>query len=183
MRRLALILVILICGTASVAINAWSAITDLRLSKVWRVTDVDADHAVLKGVELKPDIVRAAIFPARPDRAVVYLRLRLKGDPAVMREWLSCDANLTDKDDHVWSPLYGTLQQQVVMLLAGGEESLLSCGQALTDEPDEGGYVYSDQVYLVPADRLDQMHLQVSGLRTLPDAVSMKVTPVLRPVE
>lgn len=183
MRRLALILVVLICGTASVAINAWSAITDLRLSKVWRVTGVDADHAVLKGVELKPDIIRAAIFPARPDRAVVYLRLRLKGDPATMREWLSCDANLTDKDGHVWSPLFGALQQEVVMFLAEDEKADQSCGQALTDEPDEGGYVSSDQVYLVPVDRLDQLHLQVSGLRTLPDAISMKVTPVLRPVE
>lgn len=181
MRKLLWITVALICTGAAVLIDAWPDLHALRMGRISQVTLAETE-ADLQGIRVTIADQVAAILPDRPDRAVIYLRLALQGDPQVMRDWRACDVSLRGDDGRRWLPLGEPSSGDVVTLLAAGAEAGQTCGQSLIFAEDAQSPSLSDMVFLVPSDRLDGLRLLVTGIALRPEAVSLSLRPALRPL-
>ncbi len=180
MRTLGLIMTILFCYAAVVLLVAWPDLRELYIARNWRVTETDGPAGELQGIHVNVDQARAMVLPTTQDRAIVYARLSLQGDPVRMREWLGCDIGLTDESGHKWLPLFNPVGQQIAQMLGDKDRNQLSCGQALTMVEDADTPVFSDQAFLVPVDKLQELRFQISGMRTRPYAISLTFKPVLQ---
>ncbi len=173
-----LVLLTLILTAATCLVVAWDDLVDLRKSKVWRHRSGDT----LAGATVFVEASQIMTFPERPDRALVYLRLRLEGQPEALQAWLTCNPVLIDAEGRRWSALYNQLGIEAVSAM-GKDEPLStsrSCSQSLMSDP-----AISEQAYLVPRASVEALSLEISGLRTYPDALliplSLRVQlPVLR---
>lgn len=181
MKQFGWIVLALIFLVLSVVLVAWPDLRDLRRGKNWNTVAVAGDSSELAGVTVSVDQARAMIFPAIPDRAVLYLRLGLQGDRDRMRGWLVCDLGLTDGRGRLWRPLANIAGTQVIGLLGDAGDTDSNCSQSLALTPDDGGPSMSVQAFLVPSDVLMELRLRISGMTTRPDALSLPLRPVLRP--
>lgn len=178
MKSLALVIATLLFLGLSVLIVAWPDLKELRRGRNWNVTQLDQPEGELHGVRVFVDQARAMILPATPDRALIYLRLGLEGERDRMQGWLSCDIGLTDDSGRKWLPLANAAGAQITGFL-GDDPYEQSCNQSLSLAPEDGSPSFSAQPFLVPADVVDGLRLEISGLYTRPDALSLPVSPVM----
>ena len=181
MRQLGWITLALVFAVLSVLVVAWPDLRELRRGGNWNVATVEEDSGELAGVRVSVDQARAMIFPGMPDRAVLYLRLGLQGDPDRMRDWLMCDLALTDGQGRAWRPFGNAVSLQIIDLLGDQDDGYTNCSQSLARAPENGGPSMSAQAFLVPVAVLSDLRLRVSGMTTRPDALSLPFKPVLRP--
>lgn len=181
MRQLVWITLALLFTGLSVLLVAWPDLKELRRGGNWNVTASEGDRGELDGVTVSIDQARAMIFPAMPDRAVLYLRLGLQGDPDRMRAWLMCDLALTDSAGRAWRPFSNAVGMQIIDLLGDQADDYTSCSQSLAMGPAGGGPSMSVQAFLVPISVLNDLRLRISGMTTRPYALSLPLRPVLRP--
>ncbi len=178
MRALFWLAVTLFSYATAVVVIDWPALKELWHAKSWQITRTDEPKAELAGVRISIAEQYAIIAPTAPDRAVVYLRLALDGAPEQRAAWLFCDIALSDDQGQRWLPLMNELGGQLLALM--GDKSGRSCSQSLNQSEENGGPVTSEQVFMLPADRLSALRLELSGAKTRPKAVSMPLRPVLR---
>lgn len=181
MRQLGWITLALLFTGLSVLLVAWPDLRDLRRGQNWNVAGIDGDTGELNGVTVSIDQARAMIFPAMPDRAVLYLRMSLQGDPDRMRDWLMCDLALTDGRGRAWRPFSNAVGLQIIELLGDPGDNYNNCSQSLALRPEGGGPSMSVQAFLVPVPVLKDLRLRISGMTTRPHALSLPLRPVLRP--
>lgn len=180
MRRLGWTGLALIMALLSMIVVAYPDLMELRRSKIWQTDRVDASEAELHGARIFIDHGAAMIFPTLPDRAVVYLRLGVQGDPQALKDWLVCDIGLTDARGRKWLPLTSAAAPEIIDLLADGRAAGVSCSQSLA-RALPGTASLSDQAFLVPVDVLNELRVEFAGIMTRPDAVSLSFSPALRP--
>ena len=171
-------LLTLVLTAATCLVVAWDDLVDLRKSRVWSYRG----GATLAGATVFIEASDTLIFPERPDRALVYLRLRLEGSTEDLQAWLTCNPVLIDPKGRRWSALYNQLGIDAVAAMGkgGSLSTSRSCSQSLTRDP-----AISEQAYLVPRDSIGTLSLEISGLRTYPEALLMPLTlqtelPLLR---
>ncbi|AGT09159.1 hypothetical protein [Paracoccus aminophilus] len=180
MRRIGWLVVALICAALTVVVIAWPALTELRQSKNWQITRVEGDSGTLGGVTVRVEAARGMIMPARPDRALLFLRLSLQGNPDELASWLGCDLALSDPKGRSWFPVSGALADQILDRLSDVGTSAPRCSQSLFRAP-KGGATLSEQVFVVPVDTLTTLRVELSSTTTRPKALSLPFTPRLRP--
>lgn len=180
MKQLGWIALTLVLAVLSMLMAAWPDLQELRRGSNWNLTETEENNGELDGVTVTVHRARAMIFPAMPDRALVYLRLGLGGERDRMRAWLICDLALTDGQGRVWRPL-GASMGQVIELLGDQFDDYTNCSQSLAREPEHGDESMSVQAFLVPAETLSGLRLRISGMTTRPDALSLPFRPALRP--
>lgn len=181
MRQLGWALLAVICTALACLLVAWPDLIALRHGKNWTVTRLDAESGELAGVTVLVDQVRVMVLPDRPDRAVLYLRLGLRGDPQAMQGWVACDLGLGDDQGRIWRPLANIAGLQIIDLLGDPGDTDNNCDQARIMAPADGSASMSVQAFLVPVDVLDQLRLRISGMGTRPEALSLPLRPVLYP--
>ena len=181
MRHLLAIAAALVLFVLTVALTGWADWQELRRGKNWNVTHSQQPEGELAGFRIFVDQGRAMILPAAPERAIVYLRLGAQGDPQLMREWLGCDLGLTDGQGRKWLPLSNLAGIEIVRLLGDGSGTEPGCPQSLNLPPEDGSPSFSGQAFLVPAGVLDDLRVELSGMATRPDAISLPFRPVLQP--
>ncbi|RJE82490.1 hypothetical protein [Paracoccus onubensis] len=179
MKSIGLVIATLFFFGLSVLIVAWPDLKELRRGRNWDVAQSDQSEGELHGVRVFVDQTRAMILPAAPDRALIYLRLGLQGEPDQMRDWLSCDIGLTDDSGRKWLPLANAAGAQITGFL-GDDPYEQSCNQSLSMPPEDGSPSFSGQPFLVPADVVGGLRLEISGLNTRPDALSLPLNPVMQ---
>ena len=174
-------LLTLLLFAASVLLVAWPDFRELRRGHIWNVAKSEAAEADLHGVRVFIDEARAMILPVMDDRALIYLRLGLQGNPEVLKGWMMCDLGLTDSRGRKWLPLLNLAGVEIVNML--GEDSPVddSCNQSLIFAVSEEEPALSVQAFLVPIDVLNELRLEFAAMTTRPDAVSLPFRPVLRP--
>lgn len=181
MRQLGWILLTLVFLALSLVLVAWPDLRDLRRGKVWEITRLDADSGDLAGVTVSVDQARAMILPGAPDRAVLYLRMGLEGDPEVLRDWLACDIGLSDSRGRIWRPLSNIAGTEIIAALGDEGDTDNNCDQSRIMAPEDGSPSPSVQAFLVPSSLLDDLRLRVTGFAIRPAALSLPVRPVLQP--
>ncbi|MFH5773786.1 hypothetical protein ACHFJ0_05990 [Paracoccus sp. NGMCC 1.201697] len=179
MKTLGLIAATLLFLALSVLVVAWPDLETLRQNRNWNVTQSDQPKGELRGVRVFVDQARAMIMPVAPDRAIVYLRLGLQSDGPPLRDWLSCDIGLIDGAGRRWLPLANMAGTQIVKVLGDAGASGRNCDQSLSLAPEEGGPSFSELAFLIPSDLLDQLRLEISAMKTRPEALSLPFRPTL----
>lgn len=181
MRRLGWIALTLIFFALSVVLVAWPDLRDLRRGEVWQVNSTDAESGELAGVRVTVDQVRAMVLPGAPDRAVLYLRMGLQGQPDSLRAWLACDIGLVDSRGRIWRPLTNVAGLEIIAALGDEADGDNNCDQSRIMAPEDGSPSMSVQAFLVPSALLDDLRLRVTGFALRPAAISLPVRPVLQP--
>lgn len=179
MKSLALVMATLLLFGLSVLLVAWPDLKELRRGRNWDAAQLDRPEGELHGVRVFVDQTKAMVLPAAPDRALIYLRVGLQGKPDQMRGWLSCDIGLTDNSGRKWRPLANAAGAEIIRFL-GDDPYEQSCNQSLSMAPEDGSPSFSAQPFLVPADVVDGLRLEISGLNTRPDALSLPLNPVMQ---
>lgn len=177
MKQLAFLTMALVCFVVTVLLVAWPDILDLRRSKAWQLHETDGPSGRLGKIEVLSDTATMTVLPQLPDRALIYLRVGLQGDPEAIRSWFSCEVQLADSRGRLWLPLPNALGREITSLLGGDRATGRTCSQSLTLPPEAGGLSLSDQAFLVPADVVDDLRVVVHGFATLPKALSLPFTP------
>lgn len=180
MKRLGWIALTLVFLALSVVLVAWPDLRQLRQGKIWTVTAIDGDSGELAGVTVVVDQVRAMILPRTPDRAVLYLRMTLQGEPERLEAWLVCDLALADDQGRIWRPMANVAGLQIIDALGDADDTDNNCDQSRFAPPEDGSPSPSVQAFLVPVDVLDKLRLRISGAAVRPDAVSLPIRPVMR---
>jgi len=165
---------------ANVVVAGWTEITDLRRAREWRVTQAGKAGAELRGVHVRVDQVRAGRAPSQPERALVLVRLALRGPEAARQGWAGCDVSLRAAADRVWLRLISADTEGAVRVLSRDGENKGRCNPIPYDAPPDGQEILSDQLFLVPVELLKGARLRVSAGGTWPEALEFAVTPVLR---
>ncbi len=161
-------------------IGARTEIADLRRAREWNVTAADTSGAGLHGVHARAAQVWAATAPDRPERALILVRLALRGDETARQDWISCDVTLQDGTGRIWQPLLSANTDGAIKTISPDGQNMGRCIPAPYDAPAEGQEIFSDQIFLVPAELLKGARLRVSALGTRPDALEFQITPALR---
>ncbi|WP_299844692.1 hypothetical protein [uncultured Paracoccus sp.] len=181
MRQLGWIALTVLCLALTVLLVVWPDLRELRRGKVWTVTAIDAASADLAGVTVSVDAARAMVLPGSPDRAVLYLRMGLAGQPETLRSWLACDIGLSDGRGRIWRPLTNVAGLEIIAALGDEGDTTNNCDQSRIMAPEDGSPSMSVQAFLVPSDLLDELRLRITGFAVRPEALSLPVRPVLRP--
>lgn len=181
MRTLGWLALALIFAATSVLLVAWPDLEQLRRSRIWAAPQTDGTEAELHGVRVFIDEARAAILPEMEDRALIYLRLGLQGDPDTLKGWQRCDIGLTDAQGRVWRPLLNQAGLAIIDMLGADRETDYRCDQSLFMADTADSPSFSVQAFLVPVTLLNDLRLEFSGTTIRPDAVSLPFRPVLRP--
>lgn len=181
MKQIGWIALTLIFLALSVGLVALPDLRDLRRGKVWTVHSIDAESGELAGVTVLVDQVRAMVLPGAPDRAVLYLRMGLQGQPDSLRAWLACDIGLVDSRGRIWRPLTNAAGLEIIAALGEEGETDNNCDQSRILPPEDGSPSMSVQAFLVPSALLDELRLRVTGFALRPDAISLPIRPVLQP--
>lgn len=175
------IVVTLVFLAASALLVAWPDLRDLRRGMIWNVTQADSTEGELHGVRVFIDEARAMILPAMDDRALIYLRLGLQGNPAILEGWRGCDIGLTDSRGRKWRPLLNPAGFQIIDMLGADSEVDNFCDQSLILTTSEAEPSLSVQAFLVPIGLLNDLRVEFAAMATRPDALSLPFRPVLRP--
>ncbi|WP_199258138.1 hypothetical protein [Paracoccus binzhouensis] len=180
MRHLLWIILAAVLLLANVVVAGWTEITDLRRAREWRVVQAGAAGAGLRGVHVRVDQVWAGTAPDLSERALVLVRLALRGPEPARQGWTGCDVSLRDAADRVWLPLISADSAGAVRVLSPDGEDNGRCNPVPHDAPPDGQEFLSDQIFLVPAELLKGARLRVSAWGTRPEALEFPVKPVLR---
>lgn len=156
---------------------AWPSLQDLYRDRALRPVAAEGNAGIVSGVTIRVSTATAMILPQQPDRALIYLRLDLSGDPAAMSEWLSCNVSLRDSQGRRWRALYSPLGLKIIDLLGGQKAAGKSCQQALFAGEDNA---LADEAFLLPVDIMGDLRLDIHGEGTLPYTLSLPIRPVLR---
>lgn len=183
MRHLLWITLAAVLLLASVVVGGWTEITDLRRAREWRVRQAGEAGAELRGVHVRVDEVWAGSAPNLPERALVLVRLALRGPETARQGWTGCDVSLRDAAGRVWLPLISADAEGAVKVLSPDGENEGRCNPIPYDAPPDGQEFLSDQIFLVPAELLKGAQLRVSALGTRPEALEFQVRPVLRDLQ
>lgn len=181
MKQLGWIALTLVFLTLSILLVAWPDLVALRQGKTWSISATEADSGALAGVTVSIDEARAMVLPGTPDRAVLYLRMGLAGDPEILRAWLGCDLGLSDDQGRLWRPLANIAGLEIIDILGDEGDTDNNCDQSRILAPADGSPSMSVQAFLVPVAVLDRLRLRIAGMTTRPEALSLPVRPVLRP--
>ena len=119
--------------------------------------------AELRGVHVRVDQVWAGSAPNLSERALVLVRLALRGPEAARQGWAGCDISLRDAADRVWLPLISADSEGAVRVLSPDGESKGRCNPIPYDAPPDGQEFLSDQLFLVPSELLKGARLRVSA--------------------
>ncbi|RQP07062.1 MAG: hypothetical protein D1H97_04445 [Paracoccus sp. BP8] len=180
MKHLLWIILAAVLLLANVVVVGWTEIADLRRAREWQVTQAGGAGAELRGVHVRVDQVWAGTAPNLPERALVLVRLALRGPEAARHGWAGCDVGLRDAAGRQWLPLTSADAEGAVRVIAPDGENMGRCNPLPHDAPPEGQEILSDQLFLVPAELLKGARLRVSALGTRPEALEFPVRPVLR---
>lgn len=183
MRQAGWVIVALLLSLAGALVTAVPDLRELRVARIWRLVQTDAAAATLDNVEIRVDAAQAAVLEGMPDRTVVYLRLQLDGTPEDLHRWMACDLALVDGQGRRWLPLDTEAGWEIVELFAGEDAALFgySCSLSLI-MAESGQPALSHQAFLVPTGQLNALRIELAGMKTRPDGVSLPLNPVLRPL-
>ncbi|TKW67109.1 MAG: hypothetical protein DI616_08550 [Paracoccus denitrificans] len=181
MRTIGWLMLTLAFLAASVLLVAWPDLKELMHARIWNVSRSDDNETNLNGVRIFIDEGRAMILPAMDDRALIYLRLGLQGEPSVLESWMACDIGLTDGNGHTWRPLINQAGLEIIDMLGADSDVDDNCDQSLLFATSADAPSLSVQAFLVPVGALNDLRLQFAAMTTRPDAVSIPFRPVLRP--
>lgn len=180
MKTIALLVATLVFLGLWFLIGSWAAIDEFRHYKVLKLDRVEQSEGEISGVHVMIDQQRAMILPQADNQAVVYLRLRMKGKPEDLAAWQTCELALTDTQGRKWLPTPNDTGREAIKNLADGVEDDADCVRSLWRAPADGSPFFSQQAFIMPADALKDLRLQVSSVKSRPTALSLPFKPVLR---
>lgn len=181
MRKIGWLFLTVIFATASAVLAAWQDMGELRQGRIWNLAKTDSAEGRLHNARVFIDEARAMILPGLEDRALIYLRVGIEGAPDALENWRGCDLALTDSEGRKWRPLQNRAGIEIVDMLGDDSEVDSSCSQSLILTPSEVRPTLSAQAFLVPIGVLNDLRLELAGLSTRPDGLSLPFRPVLRP--
>ncbi|ABL69822.1 hypothetical protein [Paracoccus denitrificans] len=183
MKHLLWVIIAAVLLLANVVVGGWTEIADLRRAREWTVSQAGEAGAKLRGVHVRVDQVWAGSAPNLSERALVLVRLALRGPEAARQGWAGCDLSLRDAADRVWLPLISTDSEGAVRVLSPDGENKGRCNPIPYDAPPDRQEFLSDQLFLVPSELLKGARLRVSAWGTRPEALEFAVKPVLRDLQ
>ncbi|MCB5362718.1 hypothetical protein H0484_02975 [Pusillimonas sp. CC-YST705] len=165
---------------AAVALKGWFSFTELASNREWQAIPAGPDGTALKGVQVSVQQQTAAITTQRPNYAALFVRLQLNLAPNASQAWQDCRVSLHGEDGQIWRPVTTGDVYGVVKMLARDGKNLGLCNMHSHTEQKEAETRGADQLFLVPVEALDTLHVHVSGLGTRPEAISIPLTPSIR---
>lgn len=180
MKTLGWLLLTVVAFALTVVVSGWTSYQDVRKYAIWITKPVDPAAAEFGGVRLSVDAARARILNDQPDRAIVYVRMIMRGKADTLKTWVPCEMGLTDSGGRVWLPVSGLVDRSSTRILIDQGDEDVSCDKAAFRAEGDDQPATAMQAYLVPEDALKDLSLRVSSAATRPDAVSIPIKPVLR---
>src|SRR5690606_10852525 len=106
--------------------------------------------------------------------------LKLDVTPGAREAWQDCRVSLRDPAGRRWMPLTSASTDGAIKALASDNNNFGLCRLYPRDDPEGKETIRADQLYLLPADSLQDLTLHLSGIGTLPRFLSFAITPAVR---
>lgn len=179
MKKLGWIVLALLFLLVNSVVSARVAIHDLSKDREWELELISGREGVLDGVTVQLVTTKAVTTAIKADRALVHVRLSLQGPKSALSAWINCRLVLRDSQNRVWAPMENKNTDGAVKILASDRHNNGRCNPTPYDQPADDRAAFSDQVFLVPVETLQDLVLHVSGYGTRPRALAFAVRPAL----
>lgn len=177
MKNLRWLAATLVLFVITLVLTGWSGFKDLGHQREWRAVSANSAEGELGGVHVGVREVRAAVVDNRPDRALLFVRIDLRGPRSAVESWVDCRASLQAADGQRWLPIHGYSVRGAIQILASDGKDNGNCNPSGVTEDDPASF---DQIYRLPTSALDNLTLKVSGYGTRPAALAFSIRPEVR---
>lgn len=159
------------------AINAWRNVEEYaRRNELWVHDSVDG-HAYAKALwsldqtRLIGDGRDTKItFPGQ--MRLLIVRMTAKVEEEIGDSWTQCQLTLTDRSGRHWLPLNFILSDNISRDLDPQATPVDGCNVASRKPPAKGASTQIEEKFVVPADAIPSLSVQLSFDSTRPDAIS-----------
>lgn len=163
-----------------VAIEGWPALRELAAHREWQAVEATANGASIDGLQIMIEEQVAAVAAAKPERAALLIRLKMHVTPAARASWKDCRVSLRDAAGHLWMPLTSASSDGAIKALTSDQKNFGLCRLYPRSEPEGEEIIQADQLFLLPANNLQNLQLHVSGIGIRPQALAFEINPALR---